>query len=87
MQNETTEEDQSVQDQQTPALEPVQPAGTETDPTPPADDAASSSSAGENESTTPEDSSPADGADAEGDLPSENPTSSQTPPSTPMPNL
>lgn len=80
MQNETTEEDQSVQDQQTPALEPVQPAGTETDPTPPADDAASSSSAGENESTTPEDSSPADGADAEGDLPSENPTSSQTPP-------
>ena len=79
MQNETTEEDQSVQDQQTPALEPVQPAGTETDPTPPADDAASSSSAGENESTTPEDSSPADGADAEGDLPSENPTSSQTP--------
>lgn len=80
MQNETTEEDQSVQDQQTPALEPVQPAGTKTDPTPPADDAASSSSAGENESTTPGSSSPADGADAEGDLPSENPTSSQTPP-------
>lgn len=72
-----------------PEPEPAQPVEPENEPVAPAGDAATNAPADDTAAGTPAegDSPAANGDAAEASPSSENPTSSQTPPSTPMPNL